>query len=292
MRATRADPDGRQRRSPWSDVVTSTDQAAYLRSGYVGSQRLGRRPALLVIDMNRNFLGDRPEPLAASQRRFPYSCGLAGWRALPRIRAVLEQARTLAMPVFFTTGVWRELDLGQMTRNERARSLLQRPENGAIVPELTPLPTESVIVKPRPSAFFGTPLVAYLFARGVDTVLVTGNTTSGCIRATAVDSYSYGFATAVLASCVFDRSRISHKISLFDLHHKYATVLNDVEVKKYFAGIRQDAEEGRSTRSAATPAQAETPQERERAAADARRRRPVRRVERTAEAHAHRGRPA
>ena len=78
--------------------------------------------------------------------------------------------------------------------------------------------------KRSPSAFFGTPLATSLIQQGVDSVVIAGETTSGCVRASAVDSYSYGFHTVIAEECVFDRSTLSHKVNLFDLHHKYADV--------------------------------------------------------------------
>ncbi len=122
-------------------------------------------------------------------------------------------------------------------KNARAPELLSDPTNSRIVPELAPEPGEVVIEKRRPSSFFGTPLAAYLISRRVDTLVLTGNTTSGCIRATAVDSYSFGFATIIPESCVFDRVETSHRLSLFDLHNKYANVLSDEELALYLGAV-------------------------------------------------------
>ena len=89
-----------------------------------------------------------------------------------------------------------------------------------------------MIYKERASVFFGTPLVAHLTRQRVDTVIVCGESTSGCVRASAVDAYSYGFHTVVVEECCFDRSLISHKVNLFDLHHKYADVMRLEELKR------------------------------------------------------------
>jgi len=88
-----------------------------------------------------------------------------------------------------------------------------------------------IIYKERASAFFGTPLIAHLTWLQADTLLVCGESTSGCVRASVVDAYSFGIHPVVIEECCFDRSLISHKINLFDLHHKYADVMHLDEVK-------------------------------------------------------------
>ena len=90
-----------------------------------------------------------------------------------------------------------------------------------------------VITKQRASAFFGTPLQAHLTQLGVRTVIICGESTSGCVRASAVDAYSYGFHVVLAEECCFDRSVLSHKINLFDLHHKYADVLHVDQVEAH-----------------------------------------------------------
>jgi maleamate amidohydrolase len=87
-----------------------------------------------------------------------------------------------------------------------------------------------VITKQRASAFYGTPLTAHLTQLGVQTLIVCGESTSGCVRASAVDAYSHGYHVVLVEECCFDRSPLSHKINLFDLHHKYADVMHVGEV--------------------------------------------------------------
>ena len=95
-----------------------------------------------------------------------------------------------------------------------------------------------VITKQRASAFFGTPLQAHLTQLGVQTVIICGESTSGCVRASAVDAYSYGFHVVLVEECCFDRSVLSHKVNLFDLHHKYADVLHIDHVEAHVRGER------------------------------------------------------
>ncbi len=113
---------------------------------------------------------------------------------------------------------------GASARSRRTitRSTRSRPEAGDLI-----------IYKERASGFFGTPLVAHLTRMGIDSLIVCGESTSGCVRASVVDAYSYGFHAVVVEECVFDRSPLSHKVSLFDLHHKYADVMHLDEAKKH-----------------------------------------------------------
>lgn len=220
----------------WSDVVPESDDAAYHRAGYDGSSaRLGRRPGLLIIDMNTQFLGDRSMPLAESQAIYPYSCGHAGWKALDHLTSLLAHVRSARTPVFYASGRWRQRELGLMSgANSRTSEWIDRSDELSAIPSaIQPMPDDILIEKRRPSAFFGTPLISYCLAHGIDTLLLAGNTTSGCIRATAVDAYSFGIHPVIVEQCVFDRSDISHKVSLFDLHHKYAPVLSKEQVAKY-----------------------------------------------------------
>src|SRR5947209_5842079 len=96
--------------------------------------------------------------------------------------------------------------------------------------EFAPMPGELVVYKERASGFFGTPLIAHLRKVGADSLIILGESTSGCVRASTVDAYSYGFHNVVVEECTYDRSMLSHKVNLFDLHHKYADVMHIEEV--------------------------------------------------------------
>ena len=104
------------------------------------------------------------------------------------------------------------------------------PLRVAIFEAFAPRDGDTMIVKERASGFYGTPLVAHLTKLGIDSLIVCGESTSGCVRASAVDGYSNGYHMTVVEECVFDRSELSHKVNLFDLHHKYADVMGIDEV--------------------------------------------------------------
>jgi maleamate amidohydrolase len=96
-----------------------------------------------------------------------------------------------------------------------------------------------VIYKERASCFFGTPLVAHLQMMRINSLIICGESTSGCVRASTVDAYSNGFHNVLVEECTFDRSEISHKVNLFDLHHKYADVMHIEEVLAHLDGLAQ-----------------------------------------------------
>src|SRR6516165_5253083 len=107
----------------------------------------------------------------------------------------------------------------------------------AIRPEFKPQPQDVVITKQRASVFFGTPLIAHLTQLGVQTLIICGESTSGCVRATAVDAYSLGFHVVLVEECCFDRSILSHKVNLFDMHHKYVDVMHVDAVVAHLDGL-------------------------------------------------------
>ena len=195
-----------------------------------------------MVDVNYNFIGDRPEPILDSIRRFHNSCGQVGWEALPNIATLLAAARRSRSPVFFTTQEPRidQLRVGGWSRKNQ-RTLESDAETEIlgtqIVNEIAPAAGELVIRKTKPSAFFGTALASFLVELGVDTVVIAGATTSGCVRATVVDAFSANYKVMVVEDCVFDRGDASHAISLFDMHAKYADVVSLTEALDYFDGL-------------------------------------------------------
>jgi nicotinamidase-related amidase len=149
---------------------------------------------------------------------------MAGWNALPHIQALLGVAREAGIVIVHVTS---RSDLGHWRRPGGARSAgrADGPDPFEIVPEVAPIGDEPVIRKAAPSAFWGTPLVAYLNQMRVDTTIVVGESTSGCVRATVVDAASHRFRVAVVEECVFDRHEAAHAINLFDIEQKYGDVI-------------------------------------------------------------------
>ncbi|HEY9445610.1 MAG TPA: isochorismatase family protein, partial [Burkholderiales bacterium] len=120
-----------------------------------------------------------------------------------------------------------------VSATKRKSKALRDPAMYAIRPEFKPQQGDVVITKQRASAFFGTPLTAHLNQLGVRSVIICGESTSGCVRASAVDAFSHGYHVTLVEECCFDRSDISHKVNLFDMHHKYCDVMHLDEVLKH-----------------------------------------------------------
>lgn len=228
----------------WDDVISERDKEVYRAAGYGARGGLGSRPALLIIDVTYNFTGDRPEPILDSIRRFRNSCGEAAWRSIAAIRQLLDALRPLGVPVIYTKGRQRTLSLHAgrwLSKNSRAQEDMtdEGQRGNEIVAEIAPMPGEIVIEKDKPSAFFGTGLASYLVYLGVDTLLVTGCTTSGCVRATVVDAFSYNYRVAVVEEATFDRGEVSHKVNLFDIHSKYGDVISVADALQYARSLPQ-----------------------------------------------------
>ena len=120
----------------------------------------------------------------------------------------------------------------------KRRTIQTDPALYAIRSDFRPQAGDVVITKQRASVFYGTPLMAHLTQLGIQTLIVCGESTSGCVRATAVDAYSHGFHVTLVEECCFDRSIISHKVNLFDMHHKYADVMHVDEVVKHLETLQ------------------------------------------------------
>jgi nicotinamidase-related amidase len=222
----------------WRDVIPAVDLAIYDAAGYGRRGARGASPALLVIDVTYGFIGRDPLPILESIARYPNSCGERGWEALDRIALLLEGARGASIPVYFTAGVTDHRVPHAGRWREKHPRTLEQPEDAQMIPErIAPLEGDIVIRKTKPSVFYGTPLLSLLLDRRVDTVIVTGCTTSGCVRATVVDAFSNGFAAIVVEDGVFDRGELSHAVNLFDMDQKYADVTSTDEVLAYMTSL-------------------------------------------------------
>jgi nicotinamidase-related amidase len=192
----------------------------------------GHRPALVVID----FVGAYLEPGS------PLYAGVE--TAADACRQLLAAARSARIPVIHTNVVYQPggRDGGVFFRKLPALSCFERglhPKLAAFGKGLEPADGETVISKQYASAFFGTTLGSTLAALGVDTLLIAGVTTSGCVRATAVDACQHGFIPLVVRDAVGDRQPAPHEANLFDLQTKYAEVVSLESARKYLAGLKQ-----------------------------------------------------
>lgn len=200
----------------------------YAGAGFGGTVGFGKRPAVLVVDMVRAYVEPTSPLYAAVEDTIAPAC------------AVLDAARTAGVPVIYTEVVFGPggVDGGTFFRKVKPLELfVGRGKMGEIIPELAPADDELVVSKQYASAFFGTSLASTLTALGCDTVIVLGYSTSGCVRASAVDATQHGFITVVVRDAVGDRDDRPHEANLFDLAAKYADVVDSDDVVSYLEGL-------------------------------------------------------
>ena len=201
----------------------------YARAGFGGHLPFGVRPALLVVDVCRAYL-DPASPLYAGVED-----------ALAANVTLAAAARAGGVPVVFTRVRYTAggRDGGLFYRKVPAlAAFLDDNPLGDFDPSLRPLPGEVIVTKQYASAFFGTSLAAMLTALAVDTLLVTGFSTSGCVRATALDALQHGFVPYVVRDACGDRAPEPHEANLFDLHAKYAEVIGLADALARIAACR------------------------------------------------------
>ncbi|MGE0798009.1 MAG: isochorismatase family protein [Lautropia sp.] len=210
---------------PWTGIVTEAEERVYRAAGFGASGGLGTRPALLVIDVQYRTLGFEPRPLPEALEVFPTNCGEAGWLALPNIREILALFRACRWPVLHPhVAPKSRQDGGRLAA--KVPAIMDVSTRGYdIVAEVAPRDGEILIPKKHPSAFFATALTSHLIDLGVDTLVITGCTTSGCVRASVSDAFALNYRVVVPEDAVFDRSRTSHAVNLFDMAQKFADVL-------------------------------------------------------------------
>jgi maleamate amidohydrolase len=214
-------------------AVSSRDtNQIYERAGWGNRVPRGRRPAVLVVDLSRGF----------TEPEFPTGADLSP--VVAATSALIDVAHEAGAPVLFTTIAYEEADLDGGTawlRKAPGMGILRTgTELVDLDPRLPRRPGDAVIVKKGPSAFFGTDAAASLTARGVDTVLVCGATTSGCVRASVVDAVQYGFTVLVPRDCVGDRAAGPHDANLFDIDAKYGDVIEQGDALAYLAAPERE----------------------------------------------------
>jgi maleamate amidohydrolase len=215
----------------WKDVIPPDVLELY--QSYARTLFVGPSPALVAIDLYESVYQGGNKPVAEVARTYPGSCGENAWKAIAPTKKLFAAARAAGIRIFYSTGDTRpESHPGEVnvSATKRKSKAMRDPAMYAIRPEFKPQPPDVVIFKQRASAFFGTPLVAHLNQLGIRSVIMCGESTSGCVRASAVDAYSWGYHVTLVEECCFDRSDISHKVNLFDLHHKYCDVMHVDEV--------------------------------------------------------------
>ncbi len=216
--------------TPWNAIVPPADLAIYEAAGWGHSTGLGTRPALLIIDVQWRTTGTRPQPILEAIKEFPTSCGEIAWAAAERIRVLLDLFRRKSWPVIYPhVAPKTAIDGGRFAAKLPGITDIAAKGYEFFAP-LAPQAGDILLPKRHPSAFFGTALASYLVDLDIDTLVVTGCTTSGCVRASVVDAFSYNYRVQVPQDAVYDRGAATHAMNLFDMAQKYADVRPTAEL--------------------------------------------------------------
>lgn len=216
----------------WDDLLSEQDRQVITKAGYDEegassweSRGLGENPMVLVIDMQRLVVGE-DVPILEAIEEYRTAMGEIAWDAIDHIEPFLAVAREHGVPVSYTRVVPSSYD---------------DPDHADldIVEPVAPREGETVIDKSYASAFYGTDLLSRLVRGDHDSVIIVGNSTSGCVRATAIDAQQNGFDVILPQECLFDRVQASHKVALLDLWMKYAEVMERADVEAYIEEIAE-----------------------------------------------------
>jgi maleamate amidohydrolase len=224
---------------PWDDSLTEEEREVIVRGKYGQTRGLGTRPVVLVIDCQHNYIG-ADAPITEQQEQWPGGGGDRAWAAIRVIESVLPNARSRNVPVIYTRNLQKktiQFDMVSAKAGWDHSRTIEGDPGTEIVEAVAPHNDELVIDKAYASAFWGTPLLTYLVQLQADSLIITGVSTSGCVRATAVDAITRGFRTAVVWDAVADRIQLSHKASLLDLWMKYTDLMSGEEASAYLDGV-------------------------------------------------------
>lgn len=218
----------------WDDILTERDREVIQASGHAKRRGLGSRPALFIIDAQEHFVGLNTD-IFTSIAKYATSVGEDAWRAVGHVKRLQDLARSLSIPVIYSVSGTRNAETQYDSFQKKRTSKVPFTW---IIDVLKPNPGELVIEKRFASAFNGTPLISFLNAMDVNTLVVCGFTTSGCVRGTVVDAAAYNFNVAVVGEGCADRMQVSHKASLLDMDMKYGDVVTAAEAEEYFRNVR------------------------------------------------------
>lgn len=222
-------------------ILSEEDIALIRESGWGKARGFGKRPAVLVVDAQYTFVGAKQDTRDSIKTGNTMGIGNSAWKAVDCIASLIGSARELKVPVVYCrvkrSPAEQPFNWGMFKRFTTNEPKVPGVSGIDIVQELLPRPDEIVLDKQFPSAFFGTPLHSYLTTMGIDTLLVTGFVTSGCIRATVNDACQNGYRTIVVEECVADRFVVPHIVELLTMDLKYADVVRFEDVLAYIKTV-------------------------------------------------------
>ena len=215
---------------PWHGIISDEEQRAYRAAGFGRPSGIGKRPALLIIDVQYRTTGTQPLPFFEAIKEFPTSCGEVAWHAVDNIALLLAEFRQRGWPVLYPHVAPKVHSEGGRLA-EKVPAIMNVAAHGYdFVKQIAPQSGDVMLPKKHPSAFFATALTSHLIDLQADTLIITGCSTSGCVRSSVVDAFSLNFKVLVPEDAVYDRSRVSHAVNLFDMAEKYADVAPTHEV--------------------------------------------------------------
>jgi maleamate amidohydrolase len=221
----------------WMKMIPESEHSFYQKVGFQGDLELGRKAALIVVDVTYGFTGSESLSLEEAIKEFPTACGPVAWEAMPRIEKLIKLFRDQQLPIVFTYSDSNSTPYTGKATKRVSRSRDIHPRSNEFPDQIAPREDEWKLGKTKASGFFSTPLNVYLLKEKVDTLVICGVSTSGCVRATTVDACSSGYTTFVIEDCCFDRSYYAHCSNLFDMQAKYASVLSLEEFEDRMVAI-------------------------------------------------------
>ena len=230
----------------WQDVIPAADSKLYAK--YARETFVGPSPALLAIDLYNVVYRGGPHSPYELEAEYPNSCGIYAHRAIEPTKRLIAAARRAGIPIFFCTQDTQPNNrpAGAFSTRRRTSVVPRIEDDYAIYHEFPVEPTDIVIRKQRASVVQGTPFLSHLNLIGAKSLIVCGESTSGCVRASCVDAYSNGFHVSLVEECTFDRAELTHKVNLWDLHHKYLDVMHVEEVVSHLDGLAAKNDRGES----------------------------------------------
>ena len=222
----------------WDSLLSEHDKKVDSFRKFRQQTGFGERPALIVIDMNVGAVGE-DRPIFEQLDKYPGACGPFAWAALKHMQKLIPAARNAGVPVIYSKHIFKAIH-GLPKHDDPSFPYSELSPLSEIQPEVAMEPGDLLIEKQKASVFFHTPLLYVLMAQKVDSLILIGNSTSGCVRATAVDgSYYPAFKISVVEECVFDRIELSHKAALFDMQFKYCDVVGVDKTMKFLEQLAE-----------------------------------------------------
>ena len=217
----------------WEKYITADVKSMY--EHYRSEPKIGTRPCLLLIDLyNLSYRGGNL-PVSEVIKTNPSGCGEHAHRAIAPTKSLIDLFRRHELPIVFTSRDWEAHSTGTHSTQRQRKNIAESDYD--IYHEFPLSPGDILVRKSRASVFFQTELDHVIKEQGIDSIVVGGESTSGCVRASVIDAYSRGLPPVLVEDCVFDRNPISHAINLFDMHHKYGHVTSLDNVTKLLESV-------------------------------------------------------